>query len=91
MARKSPTIALDGDAFGTVLNCAVRYSLGRRTYMPHLVIDFIRPLLPYVDDATIWCFKRDLEACQDFGDPKIDEPAWECFLADVIAEEERRN
>lgn len=30
------------DDFGAILNAAVRYSLGRRTYMPGLVTDWIR-------------------------------------------------
>lgn len=30
------------DFFGAVLNCAVRYCIGRRTYMPGLVTDWIR-------------------------------------------------
>lgn len=30
--------------FGAVLICAVRYCIGRQTYMPGLVIDFIRPV-----------------------------------------------
>ena len=29
------------DFFGAVLNCAVRYCIGRRTYMPGLVTDWI--------------------------------------------------
>ena len=30
------------DDFGAILNCAVRYALGRRTYMPLLVTDWIK-------------------------------------------------
>ena len=33
------------DMGGAVLNCAVRYSLGRASYMPGLVMDEIRPML----------------------------------------------
>ena len=29
------------DEFGLMLNCAVRYAMGRETYMPHAVMDFI--------------------------------------------------
>lgn len=90
MATKKPVIHLEDDDFGTVLTCAVRYALGRRTYMPHLVIEFIKPLLPYLDNVTLWCFKRDLEACQDFGDPEIDQPEWANFWAAVVAEDKRR-
>lgn len=60
---KKPRIDLSDDFFGAVLNCAVRYSLGRNTYMPGLVIDFITPLLPYLSDKTLWCFEKDVKDC----------------------------
>lgn len=62
--QTKPTIDLKNDNFGAVLNCAVRYSLGRHTYMPGLVMDFIGPLLPYVSDRTLWCMERDIETLQ---------------------------
>ncbi|MBP5461917.1 MAG: hypothetical protein J6Y20_07320 [Lachnospiraceae bacterium] len=34
-------IEMADDNFGCVLICAIRYSLGRRTYMPGLVTDWI--------------------------------------------------
>ena len=48
------------DDFGAICNCAVRYAVGRRTYMPDLVIDFITPHLSELTDKTLWCFQRDL-------------------------------
>ena len=85
-----PKFDLSDDDFGCVLNCAVRYALGRRTYMPYLVTNFITPLLPHLTDKTIWCFKRDLEECRDFGDPEVDEPTWSSFWAAVRAEDAKR-
>lgn len=76
--------------FGTVLVCAVRYAIGRCTYMPSLVIDFIRPLLPKLDDKALWCFVKDIEGAPSLGHELIDKPAWLRFLADVKAEQERR-
>ena len=46
---------------GLILNCAVRYAMGRMTYVPSSVIRFIKPLLPVLDNRTITCFVRDLE------------------------------
>lgn len=86
-----PEIDPTDDDFGCVLNCAVRYALGRRTYMPYLVIGYITPLLPHLSDKTIWCFERDLEECTNYGDPEIDEPQWKQFQAAVKVEAERRN
>ena len=54
--QSKPQIDLSDDNFGAVLNCAVRYAIGRRTYMPGLVIDYITPLLPYLNNKTLWCF-----------------------------------
>ncbi len=39
--------------FGSVLVCAVRYAIGRQTYMPALVAGFIRPLIPNLDDGAL--------------------------------------
>lgn len=49
------------DFFGAVLNCAVRYSLGRVSYMPGLVMDEIRPMLPSLSPKTLSCFERDIQ------------------------------
>lgn len=78
------------DDFGTVLMCAVRYALGRCTYMPKLVIDFIKLYLPKLNDKTLWCFVKDIESAPSLGHEEIDKPLWLCFLADVKAEQERR-
>lgn len=91
----APTINPADDDFGAILNCAVRYALGRQTYIPHLVMDFIRPLLPYVLDKTLWCLERDIRDAAvygcGYGDPDIDEPAWKRFLGEVQKEIERRS
>ena len=82
------------DGFGLVLNCAVRYALGRRTYVPSSVASFITPLLPHVSDTTLGCFERDLsEAIRNgnLGDPSIDAPVWHGFKAALDAERRRRS
>jgi hypothetical protein len=79
--------------FGTILNCAVRYALGRRTYMPGTVMDFITPLLPEIDNKTLYVLDQDITDARytsGYGDPRIDEPEWMKFLAAVQAEEKRR-
>ena len=48
------------NTFGAVLICAVRYCIGRQTYMPELVINFIRPLLPKLDSKTLTVMERDI-------------------------------
>ena len=78
------------DEFGAVLNCAVRYCIGRRTYMPKLVMDVIRPLLPALTDKTLWCFERDIAGADNYG-ADYDEEEWMRFLSEVKAEIARRN
>ena len=87
---KKPKIDLQDDDFGAVLNCAVRYCIGRQSYMPGLVIGFIRPMLPYISNRTLWCFDRDLDSADYFGDPFIDEPAWKKFHEQVKEEVSKR-
>ena len=87
------TVPINAD-FGTILNCAVRYAIGRRTYMPGLVIAYITPLLPSLDDKTLSIFDRDIaehEAMGDLGDPIIDAPGWKNFHAAVQQELTSRN
>ena len=86
-----PYIELDDENFGAVLNCAIRYCLGRETYMPGLVTDFIRPLLPYLSKRTVKVMWDDIRSAGHYGDPKIDEPMWMVFLGDLVAELDRRD
>lgn len=81
------------DDFGAVCNCAVRYCLGRRSYMPSLVCEYITPLLPELTDNTLECFERDIaernRAGFDFGD-SCDYETWDAFYKAVCNEIERR-
>lgn len=87
-----PVVAVD-DELGCILNCAVRYSLGRRTYMPHTVMGYIKPLLPYLTKRTLVCIERDIrevESDTGLGSETIDKPAWLDFLQEVQNELSRR-
>lgn len=77
--------------FGAVLICAVRYCIGRQTYMPGLVIDFIRPLLPKLGSNTLAVMEKDIIEADSLGDERIDQPRWLLyFLNDIRAEKQRR-
>lgn len=79
------------DDFGAVCNCAVRYAIGRMTYMPSIVVGFIKPLLPKLNNRTLWCLERDIEGTDRYGDPEIDKPLWLGLLEAVKDEIERRS
>ena len=87
----NPSINLSDKDFGAVLNCALRYCIGRETYMPSLVIEFIRPLLSYVSNRTLACFERDIRDADCYGDPVIDKPLWIKFLGEIQSEIKKRN
>ena len=81
------------DNFGTVVNCAVRYALGRRSYMPGVVVGYISPMVENLSTKTLWCLKRDINEAathDNLGDPNIDAPLWLRLLEDVKKELIRR-
>ena len=71
---------LDRD-FGTVCGCAVRYSLGRQTYMPSLVQQFINRNLKQIDSYSLAVMARDIKEAPSYGNEAIDKPGWMNFLA----------
>ena len=87
-----PYIKVDDD-LGLILNEAVRYSLGRETYVSYDTPNFIRPLLPYLSNRTICVMEKDIrergedpwykDAGRPYGDPNIDEPSWLAFLKEI--------
>ena len=86
-------VDLHDDEFGTMLNCAVRYACGRRSYMPGAVVRFITPLLPFLSRRTLWCFDQDISEARhrgECGDPRIDLPMWIEFHERVKKERLKR-
>ena len=49
------------DDFGCIINSAVRYSLGRYTYMPLTVAEFVLKYLNYLDNKTISVMICDID------------------------------
>ena len=66
--RKYITLKIPADEvdfFGAVLNCAVRYCIGRSTYMPGLVTRWIMEHCHGVlTQKTIGVMKRDIDEAQ---------------------------
>lgn len=87
---------MDND-FGVICLCAMRYAIGRQSYMPGLVQDFIREHIREIDSGTIEIMIRDINEADrimthrmpnghdlitdGLGDTKIDRPGWERFRA----------
>lgn len=88
-------ITRDDDFGGALLNCAVRYALGRETYMPRLVMCEITPMLPDCSDKTLRVFEQDISEWLDrdngwtaYDNSYFDD--WKLFLEAVRDEIERR-
>ena len=81
--------------FETILLCAVRYAIGRKSYMPSMVIDYITPLLPYLSEDVLKLIVNEIiERYTDegaLGDEKIDKPYWIDFLRKIRLEMGGRN
>lgn len=94
LERKSvPLLEIDKN-LETILLCAVRYAIGRKTYMPSMVIDYITPLLPYLSEDVLKLIANEIIAkarMHQLGDDKIDRPYWEQFLRKIRLEIGGRN
>lgn len=78
--------------FESILICAERYACGRRTYIPSIVVGYIKPLIPRLSDKTLAVIYNDLDCAMEHrnvGDPAIDAPLW-VDLYKTIEEEHRR-
>ena len=76
--------------FESILICAVRYAIGRRTYIPSLVIDYITTLLPYLSEDVLKLIADEITEHDTYegglGDEKIDRPYWKQFLREIRLE-----
>ena len=90
LERKSvPLLEIDKN-FETILLCAVRYAIGRRTYIPSRVIDYITPLLPHLSEDVLKLIVNEIVQHYTYegalGDEKIDKPYWIDFLRKIRLE-----
>ena len=82
------------DLFGEMINWAVRYALGRRSYSVSDTVHYVLPLVPRLDDRTLWVIEQDImdraKIREGLGDD-MDERQWRKLLGVVVAENERRS
>lgn len=88
-------ITRDDDRGGAVLNCAVRYALGRSSYMPGLVMSVISPMLKNCNTKTIAVFVQDVSEWLERTQPETGffdnyYADWQKFLETCKAELDRR-
>lgn len=78
-----------GNNFNLVVISAVRYAIGRRTYMPSAVCEFALAMMPYLDNTTLTCTISEIDTAERenrLGDEGIDAPHW-CNLRFKMKEE----
>ena len=68
---KPPNIDLSDNDFTCILAAAIRYTLGRESYMPSLVIGYITPLLPALSDRALSVMNEDMKRNDDM-DKRMD-------------------
>ena len=96
MKKEKTSDSFDRD-IGTIAICAVRYALGRQTYMPGIVQDFVMRHPEIVTENVRDVMLRDIKEhdritehtlpsgktmmLDGLGDTKIDRPGWIKFKA----------
>lgn len=55
-----PKIIPESPTFGLMMCSAVRYALGRMTYITGTTCDFITPLVPYLDISALQNINKDI-------------------------------
>lgn len=86
--------AVSAADFSELSRYALKYTMGRRTYMPSLVRDDI--VTPHLQDLNNSCLNQMLEdtALQkqngNYGDPRIDKPEWLQWVNTLNTEKEKR-
>ena len=94
-SNKTVQFSLDRDLEDIFIS-AIRYSIGRQTYMPSLVVGYITPKLQYLSNRFLEVTKKDIEdqavygGKNPYGDPSIDKPVWDKFYHNVVDEIKRR-
>ena len=87
MKNNSEKISED---FASIMICAIRYALGRRTYMPSVVCNFVKPRIPKMSDKDLYVIIRDIKECRDYGDD-CDKKEWMSLLHEAEKECEQRS
>ena len=77
--------------FGLIVNSAIRYAMGRKTYMPSVVCDFTSRFMPILDDRTIQIIIEDITREIEFCDGNLPQKGlWLDLKEKAEAEKMRR-
>lgn len=86
--NKIKTVEMD-ENFQEILVSAVRYALGRMTYIVGLTVDYIMPMIRNLDLKYINIMINDIDGQREYG-MDMDKDEWMKLLGRLRAERERR-
>ena len=86
--NKIKTVEMD-ENFQEILVSAVRYALGRMTYIVGLTVDYIMPMIPDLETKYINIMIDDIDRQREYG-MDMDKDEWMKLLGQLRAERERR-
>jgi hypothetical protein len=79
-----------GDEFNSLVSCAARYALGRRTYVVPEIISIIDRRMAYLQSKTLYVLARDIRDATKYEDPLMVRLGWIGLLERIETELERR-
>lgn len=79
-------IKIDPDS--VLFTCAVRYTIGRRTYMPELVCGELLPIVDKLSDRNLYVMKKDIESELKSDIPEKE--LWKSLLENINTEMQKR-
>ena len=85
---QKPKIILESPAFGLMMCSAVRYAIGRKTYIVGTTCDFIAPLVPYLDIVALLNINADITEHAEMNQlgMDIDREKWLNLRAEIQRE-----
>lgn len=76
--------------FGLIVNAAIRYSMGRNTYMPQTVYKFTLRYMPILDNKTVQVIINDITKELEFQRGKMPQTEVWLNLREKAEEEKKR-
>lgn len=71
------------DDFGRIINSALRYSIRRHTYMPDIVVNFVRKYINILDTKTIDVAIEDITKAIEMNEV-VDPVMWKELKKDLV-------
>lgn len=87
------TVDTQSREFGDMMVCAVRYALGRRSYITYEVARFVSLLSPELHSGTLAVICTDILEADErggLGDETIDAPVWRSLYRTCAEELKKR-